>query len=175
MSKKIFSAQDWENVPSEIQQIHTPSIAPIYNKVEEDVESVVREIERRAIDIAPNYKDWVELGFALVDGLGENGREYYHRISRFYPTYQREETDKQYTHCLHSKGQGITIRSFFHLANQAGISLAPFFKEHLSILPNIQNGKTGKWIKSEEELPAFPECVFEHLPPFLNEVVNNSI
>ena len=54
MSKKIFSAQDWENVPSEIQQIHTPSIAPIYNKVEEDVESVVREIERRAIDIAPN-------------------------------------------------------------------------------------------------------------------------
>ena len=175
MSKKIFSAQDWENVPSEIQQIHTPSIAPIYNKVEEDVESVVREIERRAIDIAPNYKDWVELGFALVDGLGENGREYYHRISRFYPAYKREKTDKQYTYCLHSKGQGITIRSFFHLANQAGISLAPFSKEHLSILPNIQNGKTGKWIKSEEELPVFPECVFEHLPPFLNEVVNNSI
>ena len=175
MSKKIFSAQDWENVPSEIQQAHTPSIAPIYNKVEDDVESVVREIEQCAIDIAPHYKDWVELGFALVDGLGENGREYYHRISRFYPTYQREETDKQYTYCLHSKGQGITIRSFFHLVNQAGISLAPFSKEHLSILPNIQNGKTGKWIKSEEELPVFPECVFEHLPPFLNEVVNNSI
>ena len=66
MSKKIFSAQDWENVPSEIQQIHTPSIAPIYNKVEEDVESVVREIEQCAIDIAPHYKDWVELGFALI-------------------------------------------------------------------------------------------------------------
>lgn len=175
MSKKIFSAQDWENVPSEIQQTHTPDIVPICNKVKDDVESVVREIEQRGIDIAPNYKDWMELGFALVDGLGENGREYYHRISRFYPTYQREETDKQYTHCLQSKGQGITIRSFFHLANQAGISLAPFFKEHLSILPNIQNGKTGKWIKSEEELPAFPECVFEHLPPFLNEIVNNSI
>lgn len=109
MSKKIFSAQDWENVPSEIQQAHTPSIAPIYNKVEDDVESVVREIEQCAIDIAPHYKDWVELGFALVDGLGENGREYYHRISRFYPAYQREETDKQYTHCLQSKGQGITI------------------------------------------------------------------
>ena len=93
MSKKIFSAQDWENVPSEIQQAHTPSITPIYNKVEEDVESVVREIEQRAIDIASSYKDWVELGFALVDGLGENGREYYHRISRFYSTYQKEETD----------------------------------------------------------------------------------
>lgn len=70
------------DVLSEIQQTHTPSIALIYNKVKEDVESVVREIERRAIDIAPNYRDWVELGFALVDGLGENGREYHHRISR---------------------------------------------------------------------------------------------
>ena len=80
MSKKIFSAQDWENVPSEIQQIHTPRIAPIYNKVEDDVESVVREIEQCAIDIAPHYKDWVELGFALVDGLGENGRSLYWAI-----------------------------------------------------------------------------------------------
>ena len=35
MSKKIFSAQDWENVPSEIQQAHTPSITLIYNKVKE--------------------------------------------------------------------------------------------------------------------------------------------
>ena len=63
MSKKIFSAQDWENVPSEIQQVHTPNIAPIYNKVEDDVESVVREIEQCAIDIAPYYKDWVELQY----------------------------------------------------------------------------------------------------------------
>lgn len=102
MSKKIFFAQDWENVPSEIQQKDMPSITPLYNKVEEDVEHFVREIEQRAIDITPNYKDWVELGFALVDGLGENGREYYHRISRFYPNYQREEADKQYTHCLQS-------------------------------------------------------------------------
>ena len=175
MSKKIFSAQDWENVPSEIQQSHTPSIPSVDHTIEEDVERIVREIELQSVDIAPSYKDWLELGFALVDGLGENGREYYHRICRFYPNYNWSETDKQYTHCLQSKGQGITIRSFFHLANQAGISLAPVNKDHLSILPNIQNGKTGKWVKSDEELPAFPESVYEHLPPFLNEVVNNSI
>ena len=55
MSKKIFFAQDWENVPSEIQQTDMPSITPLYNKVEEDVEHIVREIEQRAIDITPNY------------------------------------------------------------------------------------------------------------------------
>lgn len=99
------------------------------------------EIEQRAVDIAPEYKDWVELGFALIDGFGENGREYYHRISRFHPDYQREETDKQYTHCLQAKGQGITIRSFFHMAGQAGIPLSSVGEQDLSILPNNQNGK----------------------------------
>lgn len=141
MSKKIFFAQDWENVPSEIQQTDMPSITPLYNKVEEDVEHIVREIEQRAIDITPNYKDWVELGFALVDGLGENGREYYHRISRFYPNYQREETDKQYTHCLQSKGQGITIRSFFILQTKPE---SRWLHSTKNIYPFCQISKMGK-------------------------------
>ena len=179
MSKKIFSAQDWENVPFENRVPTSPKLLPAPNSTsnnkEEEIERIICEIEQRAVDIAPEYKDWVELSFALIDGFGENGREYYHRISRFHPDYQREETDKQYTRCLQAKGQGITIRSFFHLAGQAGIPLSSVGEQDLSILPNNQNGKTGKWIKSADELPAFPECVFEQLPPFLCEVVGNSI
>lgn len=179
MSKKIFSAQDWENVPFENSQPITPKLlpAPILTSDDkkEEVERIIREIEQRAIDIAPDYKDWMELGFALVDGFGENGREYYHRISRFHSDYQREKTDRQFTNCLRANGHGITLRSFFHLAGRAGIPLSTKKETDLSILPNIQNGKTGKWIKSADELPAFPECVFEQLPPFLGEVVGNSI
>lgn len=179
MSKKIFSAQDWENVPFENSVPTSPNLLPAPNSTsnnkEEEIERIICEIEQRAVDIAPEYKDWVELGFALIDGFGENGREYYHRISRFHPDYQREETDKQYIRCLQAKGQGITIRSFFHLAGQAGIPLSSVGEQDLSILPNSQNGKTGKWIKSADELPAFPECVFEQLPPFLCNVVGNSI
>ena len=179
MSKKIFSAQNWENVPFENGVPTSPKLLPAPNSTsnnkEEEIERIIYEIEQRAVDIAPEYKDWVELGFALIDGFGENGREYYHRISRFHSDYQREETDKQYTRCLQAKGQGVTIRSFFHLAGQAGIPLSPAGEQDLSILPNIQNGKTDKWIKSADELPAFPECVFEQLPPFLSEIVCNSI
>lgn len=179
MSKKIFSAQDWENVPFENSQPITSKLlpAPIQTSDDkkEEVERIIREIEQRSIDIAPDYKDWMELGFALADGFGENGREYYHRISRFHSDYQREKTDRQFTNCLRANGHGITIRSFFHLAGRAGIPLSTKKETDLSILPNIQIGKTGKWIKSADELPAFPECVFEQLPPFLSEVVGNSI
>ena len=152
MSKKIFSAQDWENVPFENSVPTYPKLLPAPNPAsnnkEEEVERIIREIEQRAVDIAPEYKDWVELGFALVDGLGENGREYYHRISRFHPDYQREQTDKQYTHCLQAKGQGVTIRSFFHLAGQAGWYS---FKSgrgtafiHFTKYPKWQNGQMDK-------------------------------
>ncbi len=78
MSKKIFSAQDWENVHFENSASTYPKLLPAPNpssdNKEEEVERIIREIEQRGVDIAPEYKDWVELGFALVDGLGENGR-----------------------------------------------------------------------------------------------------
>ena len=74
MSKKIFSAQDWENVPFEntisTPQKLLPAPNPASNDKEEEVERIIREIEQRAVDIALEYKDWVELGFALVGDLG---------------------------------------------------------------------------------------------------------
>mgnify|MGYP000254213119 CR=1 FL=1 len=178
MSKKIFSAQDWENVPSEIREersITSPTFPVSHasnENVESEMERIVCEIEQRAIDIAPDYKQWVDLGFALADGLGERGREYYHRLSRFHADYQQGTTDKQFTHCFQGRGQGITIRTFFHLAGEAGV---PLTFSDIPILPNIQNGKTGKWIKKEAELPTFPEEVYVNLPPFLAEVVSHSI
>ncbi len=202
MPKKIFSAKEWENVPSEqppvVEQKAPQGEMPlIYNKVEqhplsykndtsnleEDIEKVVTEIEVRSIDIAPNYKEWLELGFALADGLGEQGRGYYHRLSSFYPNYNREETDKQYSQCFNAHGSGITIGTFFHLAREAGISISPNiqngkmdkWQKEISKLPNIQNGKTVKWIKNEDELPIFSENVFQNLPPFLREVIDNAI
>ena len=42
--------------------------------VENNVECVVQKIESRGLDIAPTYNEWVELGFALANGLGEVGR-----------------------------------------------------------------------------------------------------
>ncbi len=47
-------------------------------------------------EIVAIYDDWVELGFALVDGFGESGRDYYHRISRFNPSYTEAECNSKY-------------------------------------------------------------------------------
>lgn len=89
----------------------------------DEVEIVTRRIEEAALDITDAYGDWLSLGFALARGLGEEGRSYFHRLSRFYTGYKPAEADKQYDACLRSQRQGITLNTFFHLARQAGVDI----------------------------------------------------
>lgn len=90
----------------------------------DDVETVTQRIEAAGIDITADYGDWVNLGFALTEEYGENGRDYFHRLSRFYPDYDEAECDRQYDKCLRSHGTGVTIRTFFQLAKDHGVSVS---------------------------------------------------
>jgi len=94
------------------------------NMVEDDIERVVRQIESRSIDITANYDNWVKIGFALVDAIGEEGRSFFHRLSAFYPGYQVKECDEQYDKCLKSKRSGITISTLFYFARDSGIEIS---------------------------------------------------
>ncbi|MGW8124095.1 VapE domain-containing protein [Roseivirga echinicomitans] len=82
------------------------------------VESLVLQIEESKTDVTTDYNEWVSLGFALANGLGEDGRKFYHRISRINTNYSNELTDNKFDDFLASKGQGITIGTFFHIVNK---------------------------------------------------------
>lgn len=99
------------------EYINKPSEKDSFQKVTD----VVTQIEQNKIDIAPNYEDWVRIGFALSDEFGESGRGFFHRISKNHKEYERENCDKQFTECLKSKGHGIKIGTFFHFAKMAGV------------------------------------------------------
>ena len=199
MSKKTFNPTDWQH--SESNKIETPeshnsdALYPSPNGegsgVRSDLELIVNRIESAAIDIAPNYADWRDLGFALADALGESGRNYYHRLSRFYPSYSQSETDKQYSACLASHGHGVTIKTLYHLAKSAGAdiaiktqtnSIAPKKgnqnnqKNHSSddISPIPQNGDLENMGDQEKQLPAFPKEIFETLPGLLQAITSNA-
>src|SRR5574344_113321 len=99
MSKKIFNPEDWQTKTTEQTPIANQNSSLSSNA---DIEEITKRIEAAAVDIAPNYADWRDLGFALADALGENGRSYYQRLSRFYPSYTETETNKQFDNCLKS-------------------------------------------------------------------------
>lgn len=91
--------------------------------IETQICDITKTITSRGIDITNGYANWLTLGFALADGLGEAGRQYYHDLSRMNSGYNTNDCDKQYNACLRSHGQGVTIKSFFQMAKDAGIDI----------------------------------------------------
>ena len=109
--------------------------SPVVN-TQTDTEAEIREaaklIVERGVDITAGYDNWLCLGFALADGMGEGGRELYHQLSAMNSRYDSAECDRQYTNCLKSHGGGITVKSFFQMAKNAGIDLGEIARNQKS-------------------------------------------
>ncbi|MDX9920298.1 MAG: DUF3987 domain-containing protein [Paludibacter sp.] len=189
MSKKIFNPTDWakankaeskaiaKNKP--VQSIN--SAPPLGGGSQgSDIETITQRIESTSVDIAPNYADWRDLGFALADELGESGRSYYHRLSRFYQDYNSTEADKQFDACLKAHGHGVSIKTFYHLAKAAGVNVGiPKIKESK---PNskVEDKAEVEDMSDEELFPStngegsgvrcLPAEIFDQLPDLLRRI-----
>lgn len=177
MDRKTFNPLEWLDKPEQqaknTEQPKTNSTTPF-----EEVEKIIQHIETNRIDITTTYSDWVNIGFAFADEFGESGRELFHRISQYYSGYSTQECDKQFYNCLKAKGQGVSLKTFFYHAKQAGIPLASPREESLHS-PNatVQSKTNGSPPLSKEEneepeqMPTFPKTLFPELPEFLQKVV----
>ncbi len=185
MTKHKFNPLDWlpkhgtSPAAKAQEQPHEPN----------DIEIITQRIESASIDITSGYENWRDLGFALSEELGESGRDYYHRISRFNPDYDQSECDKQYDRCLRAHGSGVTIKTFFQKAKESGISLVtksaqsanyahsatPRIAESSHKSAKTQNAESADYAEiaesdTEEQLPTFSSLVQESLPDFLKRI-----
>lgn len=149
MERKTFNPADWLQQEEPVQET-TTQIKTITTDVSE-IEYVLQQIENKKLDITSTYADWRNIGFAFADTLGEEGRSFFHRVSCFYPNYQKAECDRQFDNCLKAKGKGITMKSFFHYAKQAGLRIAPE--------------------QQPDALPVIPTALYSTLPGFLQTAV----
>ena len=172
MAKKQFNPEFW------LHKSKQPEPQPIQQQQDsaDDVEIITQRIEDAGIDITDTYASWRDLGFALSEQFGEGGRSLFHRLSRFHPEYNPVEADKQYDHCLHAGGSGITIKTLFQLAKDHGISLTttpPRIKSRISSNSYDSSAaeiKETKEIKEREPLPTFSDRISVNLPYFLQKV-----
>ena len=81
--------------------------------VKNSVEKNLNIIQNNRIDIALSYEDWFSIGCSIANEFGENGRAYFHTLSKMNNKYKDSETEKQYNHCLKNK-YGFSIATFFH-------------------------------------------------------------
>ena len=181
MSKKTFNPAEWAtNKVTENNATALPIIPQSNIDTSNEIETITQRIEAASVDIAPNYADWRDLGFALADELGESGRSYFHRLSRFYQDYNSTEADKQFDACLKAHGHGVSIKTFYHLAKSAGVSVS--IPQPSKPTP-LETKKVSMPVKEETEdleemqetnLPTFPDEIYTDLPNLLQRVVAKS-
>lgn len=157
---KPFDPNNWRMNPSPFRG-ENPESKVQTNETLNQVEEVIQQIEATGIDLTSTYSDWVKIGFALTDQFGEQGREYFHRISRFYPNYNRKDCDQQFANCLRSSGSGVTIRSFFQLCKTNGIT----YTNNKEVAP--------KKMDSQDLL--FPISLYPQLPEILKQITSVAV
>lgn len=81
------------------------------------VKSTITIIESTEMDITGNYSQWFQIGCALANEFGEDGREMFHRVSQYSDKYTEPKTDAQFDKCLASK-YSYKIGTFFHHAEE---------------------------------------------------------
>lgn len=85
------------------------------------IKSLMDQIEKRCVDITGLYTDWFRIGYAFVNKYGEEGREYFHRVSKFHKNYNPSETDKMFSVLLKSNNGSISIGTFIYYARKNGV------------------------------------------------------
>lgn len=69
-----------------------------------------------------SYEQWVRLGASFAS-MGETGREFFHACSSYNAKYDQKQCDKKFDNLLDTANGSITIGTFYHMAEQAGLSI----------------------------------------------------
>ncbi len=167
-AKKNFNPNHWKNADVKNNSQHTKPVNNCNNQ-NEDVLKVISEIEKSQTDITENYETWLKIGFAFSSEFGEQGRDYFIRVSRFYNGFNQTICNKQFDKCLKSQRSGVTIRSFFEIAKNANLNIKNANSGNLinAVKPATQN---TTHLEKQEETPVFPQSVYDNLPAYLYDV-----
>ena len=185
-TENTFNPHEWLEIKGTKPKRVTQAIVSGADSCEDgsDVETITTRIEEARVDITSSYADWRDLGFALSDALGEAGRDYFHRLSRFHPEYSASETDKQYDRCLKAGGHGITIKSFYQLAKAHGISLVTRTmpvrqRDSYTSVRSAEGIEVSEGMREmpdqighDDSLPTFTPQIHQNLPDFLRKIID---
>lgn len=140
------------------------------SSTEEEVRKCVAEIERRNLDITSDYSEWIDIASALYNGLGEAGKQYFERVSRFYPN--ANERDINYKWEKNKNRSKVGIGTFFDICQRYGIMYKDSYTE-TSRPPQpkasaIDEAPTEKKCKITT-VPLFPEpydyfSIYDYIP-----------
>lgn len=162
-----------------------------------DIESLRRlteAVEMAGADIAPTYLEYIQLSFAIATDCGEAGRDFFHRLCRMSPKYQREHAERVFSNALTAQRGEVHLGTVFHLAEAMGVTVSkevvvnsrtgtrstagtvPQSFTHVRTDNKVNDDEMGEEGKEEllygsepqHPLPTFPEAGW---PEFLQRII----
>lgn len=99
--------------------------SPAVVYVATEFEDLLNRMVQQRVECCEAYMDWLRVGFALADKMGERGREWYHALSAISGKYEYEASDKMYDACLKGSAseKRATIGTIYYFAKQAGLDI----------------------------------------------------
>lgn len=123
----LEAENEWQNRPVTHQEVPVERTPGVAFTDAQKVELCVKLIESRHIDITEGYANWVSIGASLAC-LGEQGRDFYHRVSRQNSGYKYQQTDRKFTNVM-STMRSIKLGYFFDVCYRYGITFRDAFRQ----------------------------------------------
>ena len=92
-------------------------------------QATANELLRLGANIAETYDDYLHLGMALANGLGEQGHDIFHQLCAQSLKYREGECEKKWQECLRKNDGRISIASFYKMAQEAGVDLTALARQ----------------------------------------------
>ena len=86
-----------------------------------DIDKLVKKIEASGVSIAPKYDQYIRLAIVFANELGENGRDYFHRVCSFDSKYDFKHCDKTFTDILNKKYSDCSVGTLIYYMQERNI------------------------------------------------------
>ena len=123
-------------------QVSNPTTADCGDELAK-AQATADELLRMGANIAESYDEYLHLGMALANGLGEQGRDIYHQLCAQSSKYRQADCEKKWQECLKKNDGRITIASFYKMAQDAGVDLSAIGRQ-FSSKPQLPHGYEKK-------------------------------
>ena len=163
---EVFKVEETVSILDNPAQLNLPQRCTV--ETIDRLDYVVKQVlEKRILLGDDSYDSWLRISFALVNGLGTQGRSYMHKISSVSSKYNKEICDKQFDACLKNSGSNgrrdVTISTIFSLAKEAGLEI---------VKPDKKRSQCENLLEIASTLPLFHDENKETYAFLNNEVVS---
>ena len=128
---------------------------------------LTEQVESQGLDIAYKYDKFTEVGYAIANDCGEEGREYFHRLCKLCPKYDEKETDNLFSGGLKNGRKKNGLGSVFKLASDAGVEVEKVYERIKAESKDSEDSKdSGLYSGDAANLSVEPEIELSHFSEY---------